>query len=116
MEMLDINVTERGRESRTVKKEDFRRKICEKLSFLSSAQATSLVDEILQEISKAICAGETVKLHGFGSFSARQKKGRLGWNPQTSEVEFIRARKVVRFHASQRLMELVRENANRQLL
>ena len=114
--MLDINVTERTIECRTVKKEDFRRKICGKLSFLSSAQATSLVDEILGEISKAICAGETVKLHGFGSFSARQKKGRLGWNPQTGEVEFIRARKVVRFHASQRLMELVRESADRQLL
>lgn len=114
--MLDINASEKVRVRRTVKKEDFRRKICGRLTSLSTTQATSLVDEILQEISNAICAGETVKLHGFGSFSTRQKKGRRGWNPQTCELEFIRARRVVRFHASRRLMDLVRENADREIL
>jgi integration host factor subunit alpha len=48
-------------------------------------------------------AGESVKLSGFGNFQLRDKPQRPGRNPKTGEEIPITARRVVTFHASQKL-------------
>ena len=51
--------------------------------------------------------GESVKLSGFGNFQLRDKPQRPGRNPKTGEEIPISARRVVTFHASQKLKAMV---------
>ncbi len=52
-------------------------------------------------------AAKLVKLSGFGNFQLRDKPQRPGRNPKTGEEIPITARRVVTFHASQKLKSMV---------
>ena len=54
--------------------------------------------------------GQGVKLSGFGNFQLRDKPQRPGRNPKTGEEIPITARRVVTFHASQKLKAMVEQN------
>lgn len=66
----------------------------------SHSECADLVDSVLEELSKALEKGESVKLSSFGSFKVRQKKQRIGRNPKTKIEVPITARRVVTFHSS----------------
>ena len=53
-----------------------------------------------------------VKLSGFGNFQLRDKPQRPGRNPKTGEEIPITARRVVTFHASQKLKAMVEKHYN----
>ncbi len=67
---------------------------------LSRKAATDMVDEVLEEISKVLERGETVKISTFGNFSVRSKRARVGRNPKTGVEVPITPRKVLVFRAS----------------
>jgi integration host factor subunit alpha len=54
-----------------------------------------------------LIAGEPVRISGFGNFQLRDKAARPGRNPKTGDLIPISARRVVTFHASQKLKEAV---------
>ena len=60
-----------------------------------------------EEVRTALQKGEGVKLSGFGNFHLRDKPQRPGRNPKTGEEIPITARRVVTFHASQKLKAMV---------
>ena len=60
--------------------------------------------------SPALENGDGVKLSGFGNFQLRDKPQRPGRNPKTGEEIPITARRVVTFHASQKLKAMVEKN------
>lgn len=62
---------------------------------------------IFDEIRDALESGDGVKLSGFGNFQLRDKPQRPGRNPKTGEEIPITARRVVTFHASQKLKSAV---------
>ena len=62
-----------------------------------------LIESFFKEIINSLERGEEVKLSGFGNFELREKKERPGRNPKTGEEIPISARRVVTFHASQKL-------------
>ncbi|NLJ63723.1 MAG: integration host factor subunit alpha [Alcaligenaceae bacterium] len=74
---------------------------------LNKREAKELVDAFFAEISAALERGEEVKLSGFGNFQVRDKSSRPGRNPKTGEPIPISARRVVTFHASQKLKSAV---------
>lgn len=74
---------------------------------LNKREAKDLVDAFFEEIRIKLENGEEVKLSGFGNFQLRDKKQRPGRNPKTGEVIPISARRVVTFHASQKLKAMV---------
>lgn len=76
---------------------------------LNKRESKELVDLFFAEICDALEQGETVKLSGFGNFQVRQKPQRPGRNPRTGELIPIAARRVVSFHASQKLKQLIEE-------
>ena len=59
--------------------------------------------------------GEAVKLSGFGNFQLRDKPQRPGRNPKTGEEIPITARRVVTFHASQKLKGMVETSGNKPM-
>lgn len=74
---------------------------------LNKREAKEMVETFFDEISKALERGESVKLSGFGHFQLRDKPARPGRNPKTGEATVISARRVVTFHASQKLKSMV---------
>ncbi|KAF1004604.1 MAG: integration host factor subunit alpha [Burkholderia sp.] len=74
---------------------------------LNKRQAKDMVEAFFEVIRGALQNGESVKLSGFGNFQLRDKSQRPGRNPKTGEEIPIAARRVVTFHASQKLKLLV---------
>lgn len=70
---------------------------------LNKREAKDMVETFFDEIRGALERGESVKLSGFGNFQLRDKPQRPGRNPKTGEEIPISARRVVTFHASQKL-------------
>lgn len=76
---------------------------------LSRNESADLVEAVLQEISDALVAGESVKISSFGTFSLREKSERVGRNPKTGEEVPISPRRVLSFRASHLMKERVSE-------
>ena len=67
---------------------------------LSRNESADLLESILERISGALEAGQSVKISGFGTFSVRQKGRRIGRNPKTGEEVPILPRRVLVFRPS----------------
>ncbi|MDO5087574.1 MAG: integration host factor subunit alpha [Comamonadaceae bacterium] len=78
---------------------------------LNKREAKDMVDAFFELISASLIAGDDVKLSGFGNFQMRIKAPRPGRNPRTGELIPIEARRVVTFHASQKLKDQVQGDA-----
>lgn len=76
---------------------------------LSLQECNLLVDEVIEEICRALEAGQTVKLSSFGTFSLRRKKQRMGRNPKTGVEVPITSRTVLSFNASNLLKAKVNQ-------
>lgn len=74
---------------------------------LNKRESKDMVDDFFEEIRTALAQGEDVKLSSFGIFQLREKKQRPGRNPKTGEAIPIKARRVVTFHASQKLKAMI---------
>ena len=81
---------------------------------LNKREAKDMVDMFFEEIRFALQRGDTVKLSGFGNFQLRDKPQRPGRNPKTGEAIPITARRVVTFHASQKLKAIVEGEASEE--
>src|SRR5690606_41969128 len=79
---------------------------------LNKREAKDIVDTFFEEIRESLAKGDSVKLSGFGNFQVRDKPARPGRNPKTGEVIPISARRVVTFHASQKLKAIVEQPRN----
>jgi integration host factor subunit alpha len=77
---------------------------------LNKREAKDMVEAFFEEVRIALEAGDEVKLSGFGNFELRRKSERPGRNPKTGEEMPISARRVVTFHASQKLKSKVEEH------
>lgn len=76
---------------------------------LNKRESKEIVDAFFEQIREALANGTAVKLSGFGNFQVRDKPARPGRNPKTGEVIPIEARRVVTFHASQKLKAIIEE-------
>ena len=78
---------------------------------LNKRESKDMVDAFFDVISAELGAGGEVKLSGFGNFQMRVKAPRPGRNPRTGELIPIAARRVVTFHASQKLKDQLQADA-----
>jgi integration host factor subunit alpha len=90
----------------TLTKADLAEMLFEKVG-LNKREAKDVVESFFDEIRLALEKGDIVKLSGFGNFQCREKPQRPGRNPKTGEEMPITARRVVTFHASQKLKSQV---------
>ena len=74
---------------------------------LNKREAKDLIDAFFETVGTSLEAGVDVKISGFGNFQLREKSARPGRNPKTGELVPISARRVVTFHASQKLKDKV---------
>lgn len=81
-------------------KADIVESIYEKIGF-SKKEAQDIVELIFETMKGTLEKGEKIKISGFGNFVVRQKRPRIGRNPQTGQEIEITARKVLTFKPSQ---------------
>ena len=78
---------------------------------LNKREAKDMIDAFFDLIVSQLVKGEDVKISGFGNFQIRTKAPRPGRNPRTGEAIPIEARRVVTFHASQKLKDQIQASA-----
>lgn len=78
--------------------------VYEKVGF-SKKEAADLVELMFETIKEELCKGGQIKISGFGKFRVREKKSRMGRNPQTGQAMVISARKVLTFTPSRILRD-----------
>jgi integration host factor subunit alpha len=81
---------------------------------LSRNESALFVETVLEEVSKALIANDTVKLSSFGTFTVRQKSERVGRNPKTGEEVPILPRRVLVFRASHVLKDRINAAAEKE--
>jgi integration host factor subunit alpha len=74
---------------------------------LNKRESKDMIDAFFDLIAQQVVAGNDVKISGFGNFQIRVKAPRPGRNPRTGEPIPIEARRVVTFHASHKLKEVI---------
>ena len=88
--------------------------LVDKVSNLGKNDAKEIVELFFEEIRATLAQGEEIKISGFGNFQLRDKPQRPGRNPKTGEEVAITARRVVTFHASQKLKGMVEHYYEKQ--
>ena len=74
---------------------------------LNKRESKDMIDAFFDLIADRLVDGTDVRISGFGNFQIRTKAARPGRNPRTGEPIAIEARRVVTFHASQKLKAIV---------
>lgn len=82
-------------------KADIIEKVYDKLGGYSKREAADLVEVVFETLKETLSRQEKVKISGFGNFVVRDKKARMGRNPQTKQPIEITARRVLTFKPSQ---------------
>src|ERR1700721_1704927 len=90
----------------TMTKADIIEKVYQKIGF-SKKEASELVEMVFDQLKNVLCDGDKVKISGFGNFIVREKKERIGRNPQTGDQITISARRVLTFRPSQVLKAIL---------
>jgi integration host factor subunit alpha len=91
MSMTKLDITESIREKHGIPKKE----------------CASLVESLFDIIKSEFEKGNDVKISGFGKWTVRAKKKRMGRNPKTGKAMMIDARKVVTFKPSHVLRKVL---------
>ena len=84
-------------------------KIADENPHLYQKDVERIVGTIFNEIINAMAAGDRVELRGFGAFSVKKRKARLGRNPRTGEAVDVGEKHVAFFKTG----KLLRDRLNR---
>ena len=81
-------------------KAEITERIFNKVGF-SKKESADIVELVFNTIKETLEKGEKIKISGFGNFVVRDKRPRIGRNPQTGQEIEISARRVITFRPSQ---------------
>ena len=82
--------------------------IYEKVGF-SKKESAEIVEMVFDIMKETLEKGEKIKISGFGNFVVRQKRPRIGRNPQTGEEIEITSRRILTFKPSQVLKSSIND-------
>ena len=91
-------------------KADIVERVYEKVGGFSKKEAAEIVDAVFQMIKQTLASNEKIKISGFGNFVVREKKERMGRNPQTGQPIVIAKRRVLNFKPSQVMKDALNRN------
>src|SRR5512137_2617939 len=94
----------------TMTKADIIESVYEKVGF-SKKESAEIVELVFDTMKETLERGEKIKISGFGNFVVRQKRPRIGRNPQTGQEIEITARRVLTFRPSQVLKAALNKGA-----
>ncbi len=87
--------------------------VYEKVGGFSKKEAAEIVEAVFDTMKEVLTEGSKIKISGFGNFVVREKKERVGRNPQTGAPIPISARRVLTFKPSQVLKTVLNPHKER---
>ena len=97
-------VLEAGKVTRMTKSELIAR-LAEQNPSLYHRDLEQLVNTVFETITNALEVGDRVELRGFGAFSVRERKARIGRNPRTGEPVNVEAKRMPFFKMGKGMRE-----------
>ena len=91
-------------------KADIIERVYDKVGGFSKKEAAEIVEAVFQMMKQTLAKNEKIKISGFGNFVVRQKKERMGRNPQTGQPIVIAERRVLNFKPSQVLKNALNQD------
>ena len=85
-------------------------KISEDTPVLNVADAERIVSTIFDEIISTISSGDRVELRGFGAFSVKKRKARIGRNPKTGDAVSVESKHIPFFKTGKLLRDRLNGN------
>lgn len=85
--------------------------LAEQQAHLSQADVELAVKSILEQLSRALAAGERIEIRGFGSFCLHHRPPRMGRNPKTGEAVALPGKHVPHFKPGKELRERVNDSS-----
>ena len=82
-------------------------KISQKNPHLFNRDIEEVVNAIFAEISHGLSRGDRIELRGFGAFSIKHRRSRIGRNPRTGESVQVEEKKIPFFKTGKRLRQLL---------
>jgi len=76
-------------------KADIIEAVYEKVGGFSKKEAAEIVETVFNVVKETLERGEKIKISGFGNFVVRDKKDRMGRDPQRAVPILIQARRVL---------------------
>ena len=89
-----------------------KKELIEKIAYWSGfnkKEVTTIVNQLFNEIVKALENKEKVEIPGFGQFVTKHKPAHMGFNPRFKEKVEVEARTYPRFKASTRLKKTLKD-------
>ena len=78
-------------------------------SGLNKTQAGDALNAVMESIGQALEAGDSISLVGFGTFSVKDRKARIGRNPKTGETVELQGKYVPHFKPGKELRDRVND-------
>ena len=85
-------------------------KIAEDNPVLNVADAERIVSTIFDEIISTLSSGDRVELRGFGAFSVKKRKARIGRNPKTGDAVSVESKHIPFFKTGKLLRDRLNGN------
>lgn len=80
-------------------------RLAEQNPHLYQRDVERIVTRVFDEIAAALSDGSRVELRGFGAFSVKQRRARVGRNPRTGETVDVDEKVVPFFKSGKQLRE-----------
>jgi integration host factor subunit beta len=77
-------------------------------------ESALIVETVLDSIVRSLRRNERVEVRGFGSFSIRQRRARIGRNPKTGARVDVPAKRIPYFRPSSKMKQLINAAAGRE--
>ena len=90
-------------------KSEFLKKLADKNSHLYTQDVDRIVNIVLDEITNALREGGRIELRGFGAFTIKSRKARLGRNPRTGNAVDVEAKRIPSFRCGKELHKRLNE-------
>ena len=88
-------------------KSDLILKITSKNAFLYQKDIHKIVDILFNTVTKALKKGDRIELRGFGTFTTKSRKARIGRNPKTGDPVAIPQKKLPFFKMGKSMKERI---------
>lgn len=91
-------------------KKDFIKALRAKNPELTLQELDDVATTFFDSIASAICQDARIEIRGFGSFGAKSRKAKYGFNPKTLEKIKLTNRRLVSFRQSEQFMAELNDN------
>ncbi len=91
-------------------------KLAELNPHLYQSHAEKIVDTIFEKVTKALASGNRVELRGFGAFSVKKRKARIGRNPRTGEAVQVDDKLVPFFKIGKKMHERLNDKSKEDVV